>query len=325
MFNITVTIIFVILVLLIFYHLTSTEGFASIVSNTSPIDKYVGIDKKLILTVKITGKDYVLVARKRNTCKNKDDTVEVNDKNENVKDCMNNVLILMEKPEFDKMIKKNFDTNEDNQKVCEYKHQLKCERRLRNKYNKEHLQSNSEMIPSEEKQEEIDDFILSEFSAKCKMNPFDCPNLNNTNNGEFNLIEVKDNKSNTKKYKLIGRVRHNNTYKTSSMSNMFPYVNDDKVCLDGLIVPDNDVNSSFELLEVPSKDSTDPHFIIKFKTNVLLSKGNYLTDDKGVPVTKDKYVGVCKDSKCGKVYSRLCFYEKEDNPFVLTFVPKIIQ
>jgi hypothetical protein len=109
------------------------------------------------------------------------------------------------------------------------------------------------------------------------------------------------------------------------MNGVIGHINEDKVCLDGTLHLGEEENSSFELLEIPSKDSSEPHFIIRFATKVALGKKHYLMDNKGVPVIKHKYVGICKDTKCGKVYSRLCFYDKEDNPFVLTFVPKIIQ
>ncbi len=329
MCNIIITVIVVILVLLIFYHLSYNEGFASIITDTTGINKYIGYDKKLNLTVKISGKDYVLVARKRNSCKQKDDLVEVHDKNEHVKDCIGNVLVLMEKSEFDNMMKTKKETDTDDQKICQFKHQLKCERRLRDKYEQTHHSNDSEMKlgVNEEKQNEIDALILSEFNTQCKKEPVECI-LPTENNGEFNLLEVKpakNDKTDIKKYKLVGRIKQGFNYHKQSMNGVIGHINQNKVCLDGTIDLNQDETSSFELLEVPSKDSTDPHFIIRFTTKIALSNKYYLSDSKGVPVTKQRYVGICKDEKCGKVYSRLCFYDKEDNPFVLTFVPKIIQ
>jgi len=326
MCNIIITVIIVILILLIYYHLSYNEGFVSIIADTTGINKYIGYDKKLNLTVKISGKDYVLVARKRNSCKHKDDSVEVHDKNEHVKDCIGNVLVLMEKSEFDNMIKTKKETDVDDQKICQFKHQIKCERRLRDKYEGEHQSNGSEMQlgVNEEKQKEIDALILSEFNVQCKNEPVECI-IPTENNGEFNLLEVKSTNTDIKKFKLVGRVKQGNNYHKHSMNGVIGHINENKVCLDGTINLTNDENSSFELLEIPSKESSEPHFIIRFTTKVALGKKHYLMDNRGVPVTKQKYVGICKDDKCGKVYSRLCFYDKEDNPFVLTFVPKIIQ
>jgi len=127
-------------------------------------------------------------------------------------------------------------------------------------------------------------------------------------------------------YKLLGKVPLNESYTRQSMSLIPGFLNLNKVCFDGTILPDSNQNSSFELLEVPQKDSNEPHFIIRFVTNVTLKGNHPLNDAKGNPIVKTRYVGICKDDKCkidGSEKYRLCLYETESNPFVLTFIPKL--
>jgi len=285
MFNILILIIVVILFAINYFY---TENFSETISN--PLDKFIGFDKTLNFVTKYNGKEYFLVAKMIKSCNDH----KLNKSN----DCMTNTLVLVEKNDLVKMLKEQKETDEDEQKICKLKHQLSCER---HKSESEH--------------------VNAEIKSQCDTMPSICI-PSKLHPSEFNLLEIKDGIN--KMYKLIGNVMdHMGKYNKHSMSTVIGFSNKN-ICMDGANTLEHNNNSSFELLEVPNKDSTEPSYMIRFKTNVILGNKHLLTDSRGIPVVKDKYVGICIDNMCDKKYSRLCLYDTESNPFVLVFTPKLI-
>ena len=275
-------------------------------SGNPELDKFLGSNKTINLITKFNGKEYILLSVKTTSCKG------VKQENE----CLNNMLIIMEYKEYQRYNTNSKYAFKDELDLCNYKNKLKCQKEKREKV----FLNNPES--------EMTDELENTIEGECHNIPNSC-SAEYQNSGDFHLIPVKNYKKDAlskKLYKLIGKIPLNNTFSKLSMS-VVPGINNvNKICLDGSFLPDSNQNSSFELLEVPQKDSVEPYFIIRFITNVML-KGNYpLNDANGNPIVKTRYAGICKDEKCnldGVDKYRLCLYESEANPFVLTFTPVI--
>ena len=275
-------------------------------SGNSELDKFLGLSKTINLITKFNGKDHILLSVKKDNCTS----------NAEQSDCLTNILIIMELSDYQKYMTNNKYSFEDKKKLCNLNNILTCQKDKRSKF--------LSTSPDSEISKEMENKIESE----CKLIPDTCT-VEYQNSGDFNLVPVKNYAKGAlskKLYKLLGKVPLNESYTRQSMSLIPGFLNLNKVCFDGTILPDSNQNSSFELLEVPQKDSNEPHFIIRFVTNVTLKGNHPLNDAKGNPIVKTRYVGICKDDKCkidGSEKYRLCLYETESNPFVLTFIPKL--
>lgn len=309
--NIIIYLIVAIIILLVIKYFFCDEYFTEVsMDSTSSMSKFVGLDKKLHLSVTLNGKEYYLIPIEKSYC-------GISESNQ--KDCTGVVIVLKEIKDYDDENKIAKEKMLNEQKVCNVATKLDCETKIKAKTITSEVTAEMESILNQEIQNECKDTYES-----CEKN-YQAP-------GVFMIKKVDhfDKKSKKDLYNLLGSVSLNGSSKFSALSTVGPNSTLELVCLDGVF--NNDLPfSSVELEEVISQGDKDMHpsFRIKFLLPQRFDNGMEVTEDGNV-VYKGYYVGMCagdKELKCtadGKDHFRLCLYNSLENPYVLKFTPKLI-
>lgn len=343
---ITITIIFLIIIQKVYFN---NENFTNGDLNT--INKYLGNDKILNFSTSFNGKKYILCSIPKSAC---GITGE--------KECLSNVLVLMDNVTYNNNIKNLKQEKEDNKKICHYKYRITCEREVREKYKNKEFNHENKKYKEKDNEQYLDSTKIngkSHYKIKNKMErgvphraieafentdnkkeleriierecskiPENCLNEIEYYNTDFSLLKLEnpDYKTENQLYKLIGRViGPDNAFSRHAVSNAGQFSQLNMVCLDGG-TSDTTVTSSVEIIRIPNKQSSEEQYLIRIPIHEMFTENYPLHDKNGNPVFKYKYLGICNNMKCkldGQDFYRLCLYENESNPFVLFFTPNI--
>jgi hypothetical protein len=117
-------IISLVILLLIKYFYCNENFAASHKHKEDSLHKFVGRDKIINLTTTFSGTKYVLASYPKQACSNYD----------KLNECLANVLVLVDMEEHQQNIANMQQKREDDEKICQVKHQIKCHRATRKKH-----------------------------------------------------------------------------------------------------------------------------------------------------------------------------------------------
>ena len=305
-----------------------------------PLNDYIGYNKIINLTTNYDGNKYILSIYPKTDCYDYDKS----------NDCLENILVLVNYDEYQQKIIKYQEDSEDNVKLCKLKYQLECNRNIDKKKesNPDSKQPETNQEPNQETNQEPNQEPNQETNPETNLNipgkiyqecidtTPDCLNIQ-YNNTEFSLVKTKpfNSMSGLPAYKLIGNVNGpQKNIMNYTVSTAGEYSTSNLVCLDGDKKTDiRDPTATLEIIRIPNQTGSENKFIIRIAKYELVGtvKKHILNDTDGNPIITSKYIGLCKqDNKpntctmTDKKYSRLCLYDKEDNPSVLQFQINIV-
>lgn len=307
--NFVVYLIIAIVILLLVKFFYCDEYFTE-VSAISNIDKFVGLDKELNLSVSLNGKEYYVLPVNKSFCGIAES---------NPKDCTGTVLILKELKQYEDEIKIDKDKSANEVKLCNMAAKLDCETQMKAK------------MVTGEVTAEMETQVNDEMKNQCK-DTYETCEKPYVRPGIFMIKKVNhfDTTSTKNLYNVLSSIKSNGTSNTMALSTAGPASTLELVCLEGAF-PNSEPFSSVELEEAltQTENQTNPSFRIKFLLPQRFSNGMEVTKD-GKVVYKSFYVGLCagdKELKCsanGVDHFRLCLYNSVENPYVLKFTPKLI-
>jgi hypothetical protein len=125
-------IIISLVILLLIKYYCCNENFAASHKHKNkhvdPLHKFVGHDKIINLTTTFSGTKYVLSSYPKQACSNYD----------KLNECLSNVLVLVDLDEHQQNIANMQQKREDDEKICQMKHQIKCHRDVKKKHEGRH-------------------------------------------------------------------------------------------------------------------------------------------------------------------------------------------